>query len=96
MSDQALAVNEDAAYQFAQSVRDDVVRNMVLLAIAKARMRFIRPVQQAEHAWRAGLPATTFDMLFYATVLASVFEQPEVIRSILAGKSVEEAAGWDS
>ena len=96
MSNQPLILNEDAAYRFAQSITDDVVRNLVQLGIAKARMRFIRPTKQTEHAWRLGLPTEPFDMLFYATVLASVFERPQVIRSVLAGKSLEEAAGWDT
>jgi len=95
MSEQTLALNEDAGYRFAQSITDDVVRNLVLLGIAKARMRFIRQAEQTDSAWRTGLPAAPFDMLFYAKLLASVFERPEVIRSVLAGKTVEQAAGWD-
>lgn len=95
MSDDPLIVNEEASYQLAQSLSDAVVRNLVLLGLAKARMRFIRASGQSESEWRRGAPSGTFDMLFYTQLLISLFERTELIRGLLDGQSIEQAAGWN-
>lgn len=95
MSGDPLVVNEEASYQLAQGHPDAVVRNLVLLGLAKARMRFIRGAAQSESEWRRGAPSGTFDMLFYAQLLVAVFERTELIRALLDGQTLEEAAGWN-
>ena len=95
MSGDPQVVNEEASYQLAQGQSDAVVRNLVLLGLAKARMRFIRGAAQSEGEWRRGAPSGTFDMLFYAQLLVSMFERTELIRALLDGQTLEEAAGWN-
>jgi hypothetical protein len=95
MSGDPQIVNEQASYQLAQAQPDAVVRNLVLLGLAKARMRFIRGAGQSEGEWRRGAPSVTFDMLFYAQLLVAMFERTELIRALLDGQTLEEAAGWN-
>ena len=90
-----MPVNESSAATFAKDIADDATRNLVLLGIAVARSRFVKPSGQGDREWHEGLPRSDFDLHFFAKVLATMFTRREVIESILSGKSVEEATGWD-
>jgi len=65
------------------------------MAVAAARMQFIRTEGQTEDAWRRQLPISEFDMGFFARVIAEAFRSEEVLRAVLNGSSIEEASGWD-
>jgi hypothetical protein len=95
MNDDIL-VNEAVAFSTAEQLADPVTRNLVLLAIAEARMRVIRRVGQNDDDWRAGLPEQPFDMQFFAHVLASMFAKADIIKAVLNGESLAEASGWDT
>lgn len=95
MNDSKSPARDEGAYRVAQDVSDEVVRNLILLGIASARMRFVRPKDMSVVEWSQRLPAAEFDMEFFARILAAMFERPEIIRAILDGKSLQEATGWD-
>jgi hypothetical protein len=90
-----MPVNESSAEAFASGIADGATRNLVLLGIAVARLRFVKSSEMGDLEWREGLPKGDFDLHFFATVLAAMFSRREVIEAILSGRSVEEATGWD-
>lgn len=91
----ALPINEAEVQGIVDGITDPIVRNLVTLGIAEMRQRFGRPVGETEGEWLARLPAAPVDMRFYAEVLRSLFRDTELIRAILAGKSIAAASGWD-
>lgn len=91
-----IMINEAVAFGAAKEIADTVTRNLVMFAIAEARMRVIRRVDQNEDDWRAGLPAQPFDMQFFGNVLASMFAKADIIQGVLNGESLAEASGWDT
>lgn len=95
MNDDIL-INEAVAFGTAKEIADTVTRNLVMFAIAEARMRVIRRVGQNEDDWRAGLPEQPFDMQFFGDVLASMFAKADIIKGVLNGESLAEASGWDT
>lgn len=94
MNDDIL-VNELLAHTMAKELGDPITRNLVMLAIAEARMRVSRRVGESEAEWRARLPRTPFDMEFFRQVLASAFGKRDIIEALLAGKDLAQASGWD-
>ena len=93
--DDEILINEAKASETAKRIADPVTRNMVMFAIAEARMRAMRRVGQAESDWRAGLPETPFDMEFFASVVAELFAKTDIVRAVLNGESLAAASGWD-
>jgi hypothetical protein len=93
--DDSILINETAAHQTASGIADPVVRNLVMFALAEARMRAIRRVGQDEAGWRAGLPEQPFDMDFFAIVASSLFGKTEIVRRILDGQNLAEASDWN-
>ena len=91
----AILINEDAAHRIVKSIPDDITRNLVMFAVGEVRMRAVRRTGQSEEEWRSGLPQQPFDMQFFATVVASMLSQTDVLRAVLDGKSLAQAAGWD-
>jgi hypothetical protein len=88
-------VNEEGVDAVLVTLESPVVRNIVRMAVAAARMQFIRKEGQTEAAWRGELPISEFDMGFFARVVAEAFRNEEMLRAILNGSSIEEASGWD-
>ena len=88
-------IREEDAEDILAGVGDEVVRNLMRVAIARIRMRAIRWKGMTAEEWRAQLPASPVDMGFVASVLADVFSRRDIIEGILAGKSIAELAGWD-
>jgi hypothetical protein len=95
MVSKTVLLNEDAAQEYALSIEDAVLRNLVLMGISHARMRVGRKVGQQAEYWQAQLPSEAFDMKFFAEVLASLFRRPDIIKAVLDGKNPAEASGWD-
>jgi hypothetical protein len=88
-------INEEGVDAVLATLSSPVARNVVRMAVATARMQFIRKEGQTEDAWRAQLPTSEFDMGFFARVIAEAFRSEEVLRAILDGSSIEKASGWD-
>ena len=77
------------------AVENPATRTLLRMAIAQARMQFMRSAEQTEEDWERQLPIAPFDMHFFAKVLAKVFEREDVLRKILDGQPLEEATGWN-
>lgn len=90
-----ILLNESEASLATDSIPDPVTRNFVRFGLAEARSRALKVVPHDEIRWRAGLPAAPFDMLYFQSVLRSLFEQRDVVTALLAGSSLAAAAGWD-
>jgi hypothetical protein len=88
-------VNEEGVDAVLVTLKSPVAKNLVRMAVAAARMQFIRKDGQTEAAWRSELPISEFDMGFFARVVAEAFRNEEMLRAILNGSSIEEASGWD-
>jgi hypothetical protein len=95
MTDRLMVVNEGTAQDFVDSIQDQVVKNLVVMGVAEARMRLARRVGQTEKEWREALPSEPLDMHFFVRVLAAAFSERDVVQAVLDGKSLPEAAGWD-
>lgn len=95
MRHHADAFNDRAAFEHVQRIADPVVRNLVGLGLAKARMAFVRVVGQTPAEWRPTLPGADFDLLFYVRLLESMCSETDIIRGVLDGKTLAEASGWD-
>lgn len=93
--DEQILLNELESTRAADAIDDHVTRNLVRFGLAEARLRAIKSVPHDELRWRAGLPKAPFDMLFFEAVLQSIFEQRDIVASLLAGTTLGEAAGWD-
>ena len=92
---EANLINVDRAAALLESIPDQVVKNLVSLAVADAHKRFIRWEGQSEEDWRASLPARDFDIAFFAEVLRETFSKRELVEKLLGGASPSEASGWD-
>ena len=88
-------INELDAQKTAERISDSITRNLVMFAIAEARMRAIRRVGQSETEWRLSLPEQPFDMEFYVSVVASLFSKTDIVRAVLEGQDLAQASGWD-
>ncbi len=93
--DRSRPINEEGADAVIASTRDAAVQNLLRIAIASARVEFMRRTDQSEVEWKQQLPGAPFDMEFFARVLAKAFAQPALVKRILDGASVAEASGWD-
>jgi hypothetical protein len=93
--DPKLPINEEGVDVVLASLRSQVTRNLVRVAVATARMQFLRKEGQTSEAWLSQLPASEFDMGFFARVVAEVFRNEEMLRAMLDGASIEKASGWD-
>ena len=94
--DISILINENEAQQLVTSIEEPVTRNLVLFAIAEARRRTIRWVDQDESDYRRGLPSQPFDMEFFASVLTSLFEKSDIVRRVLDGQTLAQASEWES
>lgn len=90
-----LPANEEGVDAVLATLSSPVTQNLVRMAVAAARMQFVRKVGQSEEAWRSQLPVAEFDMGFFARVIADAFGNENMLRAILSGSSIEEASGWD-
>ena len=88
-------VNEEGVVAVLVTLRSPVAKNLVRMAVAAARMQFIRKEGQTEAAWRGELPISEFNINFFTQVITKTFRNEEVLRAILNGSSIEEASGWD-
>lgn len=88
-------INEEGVDAVVATLSSPVAKNLVRMAVAAARMQFIRKEGQTEDAWRGQLPISEFDMGFFARVVAEAFRSEEMLRAILNGSSIEEASGWE-
>jgi hypothetical protein len=87
---------EDAeAWAIIQRIADPVVRNLVQIAFAAARLRVTRRVGETESEWRSRLPAGGTDMVLFVEAVLDAFRDKGLVRALLDGRSIEEAAGWD-
>jgi hypothetical protein len=93
--DDQIMINELRASEIAQSIDDPVVRNLVMLGLAEARMHVVRTMQQTEEARKVTLPERPFDMQFFASVLVSMFGKRDVIQGVFNGQDLAQASGWD-
>lgn len=93
--DRTRPLNEEQAEAAIAAIDNPVTRNLVKLAVAQARMSFMRSPGQSDQDWEAGLPAQAFDMVFYVRAVAQTFSQDSTIRQILDGADLQEATGWD-
>lgn len=93
--DNAILINEDASFRQAQRIASDVTRNLVTLAVAEARTRVLRRTGEEEEAWRSRFPEEPFDMKFFVGVLESAFSQLDIVKAVVEGKGLPEAAGWE-
>lgn len=93
--EKTIPVNEEGVDSVLAVLGSGVTQNLVRIAVATARMQFIRQAGQSEEDWRNQLPIEAFDMGFFARVLAKAFADEHVLKAILNGASVEEATGWD-
>ena len=93
--DDHILLNESQASEIARAIDDPVVRNLVILGIAEARMHAVRRVQQSEADWRLSLPERPFDMKFFASVLVSVFNKRDIVQGVLNGQDLAQASDWD-
>jgi hypothetical protein len=87
-------VNEEEADRVLTSIVDPIQRNLVKVAIAKARMRFMRRAGSTEDQFTAQLPGQPFDLGFFASLMEGLFSNPMLIRRLLQGESVEDASEW--
>lgn len=88
-------INEAGADEVLAAIDSPVLKNLVRVAVATARMQFILRDGQTEESWASQLPKADFDMGFFARVVAQAFRNEDVLRAILSGSSIEEASGWD-
>lgn len=88
-------LGEEGAAQILDSLDDPVVRELVRLCLAEARMRFMRPQGMSEAQWQMQLPVSPFDMEFFASVVTKALSRRDVLERILAGESLAQATGWD-
>jgi hypothetical protein len=87
-------VNEQDVDGVLESMTDPIQRNLVRVAIAKARMRFMRPTTMGEAEFVAQLPSESFDMGFFASLMKDLFANRELLNRLLRGDSIEEASEW--
>lgn len=87
--------NEDEAVKAISAVEKPATRALLRMALAQARMQFMRSAQQTEEEWESQLPVAPFDMHFFVKVLTKVFDQDDALRKVLDGQSLEEATGWN-
>lgn len=90
-----IPVREDGAARLVESIQDPIVKSLVRLCLAKARIRFIRLVDQTDAEFESGLPSEPFDMEFFASVLRDAFSNRSILERILAGETLEAATSWD-
>jgi hypothetical protein len=94
MPDDAILINELAANELLKTVDDSTRRNLLLLGLAQARMRAVRPTGVTDQAWRASLPQAPFDMLFFSQILLGMFADRGLIEGVLRGQDPAELTGW--
>lgn len=97
MSQESIAIplGEEGAERVVASIEDPVVKNLVRVSVAEARMRFMRSPTETEEEWVSRLPAAPFDMEFFASVLTKVFSRRQIIERLMQGESIEQASDWD-
>ncbi len=83
--DLSIPLNEDRAGEFIRSIEDPVVRNLVGMAFANARLEMAT----------GNLPTAPFDVHFFVRLVALTLRRREVVQAVLDGKSIAEATGWD-
>lgn len=93
--EKTLPINEERVDAVLGELNDPITRNLVLMAVAVARMQFIRATGETESEWRIRLPVADFDMGFFARVVATTFRDTSVIQALLNGSTIEAATGWD-
>jgi hypothetical protein len=93
--DRRSPLREDGAERIMAAVTDPITRNLMTIALAAARMRFMRAANLSQAEWEARLPLAPFDLEFFASVLEQVFSKHEIIERVLRGESVPSASGWD-
>jgi hypothetical protein len=87
-------LNEVEAQAALSQIEDSVTRNLIGFAVARARMEFMHHMDESTDDVERRLPSAAFDMRFFVQVLVKVFSKQQVIRDLLAGKTVAEATGW--
>jgi hypothetical protein len=85
MSLQDMTVNLAEAYEFVSSISDPTVKKLLEVSIAKVVMRFVQWKGITDEIYNHQLPIMPFDMLFYVTLLESLFSSKERIQQALAG-----------
>ena len=93
MDDQIL-LGEVSAGALTEQIGDRVVRNLLRFAVAEARTQVVRRADESEQQWRARLPREPFDMMFFVTVLGSMFAKSDIIARIQRGQDIAEASEW--
>jgi hypothetical protein len=87
--------NEEGVDEVLSSIADEPSRNLVRLAVATARMRFLRPEGISESEFQKRLPLSPFDMTFFASVVKELFSKERIIERIRRGESLSGASDWD-
>ncbi|MBL8612119.1 MAG: hypothetical protein JNL38_32560 [Myxococcales bacterium] len=95
MSDEALFVNAKQSSDFIAQVEDEVVRNLLRVAVAQVGIRIARGPSVSDHELAEKLPTTPFDLLFFVQVLYKMFSQRRLLQDVLDGKTPAQASGWD-
>jgi hypothetical protein len=91
--DQILS-KETEAHALLGSIDDSITRNLVQIVVAELRRRSVPP-KAANNQWRENLPEAPIDMVFLVHVLTAVMKDHRLLADLLAGKTLEQAAGWD-
>ncbi len=85
-------VRETEALEMVERITDPVMRNLVQVAVAAVRLRVSRRVSEGEIEWRRRLPAGGFDMMFFVQVVEAALQDKSLIRALLDGRSIGQAA----
>lgn len=80
-----IPINEDQAGDFIRSIEDPIVRNLVSMAFANARLEIAT----------GSVPDAPFDMAFFVRLVHMTVKRTDVVRHVLEGKTIAEATGWD-
>jgi hypothetical protein len=90
-----IPLNEEGAERVLAEIESKVVRNLVRMALAQARLAFIHTDGKDKSEWEASLPRSPLDTEFFVRTLAEAFRNEETVRRVLNGESIEEATGWN-
>jgi hypothetical protein len=91
-----LILRSEEAAAFIATQEDEVVRNLLRIAVATVGRRVAIGTNVSREEWAHCLPRTPFDMLFFVQTLARMFSNPALLRRVMDGETIAKASGWDS
>ncbi len=87
-------LNVELAEAKVAQISDEVIRNLVRLAVTEVCRSFVKWDHQSDADWKSILPTSDFDLAFFVHVMTGLFSRRSLVEATLAGEDPVEASGW--